>query len=461
MQEIYPAIEKSWLRAEIFFNYKTELTKFDCSSRSKLLATIRLILDYDFVILPDFLPALILLLRKNLDFRGRFIIHSHGNGTKCFSKESGALTFLEEQDIIVSASRSEAKSIKLCLPKARVEVVPFAIGHQRKVDKKSARSKVTKFVYVGRVSEQKNLHTLIAAFALAFAADEYHKNQRAPVLEIFGKPDGLGSPNMGFASKDYLRYLKMLVKNLGVEKSVKWRGFVYRDKIQDELSQTPHIFCSPSLHSDEDFGTAALYSLSLGAPAILSRWGGHIDFESKFGSRQVTLLPVTRSPTGPFLSPFRLAEKMTLTLNIFQLRPQHISHAKKVFNSHYSVERVSRNLARLISRTEKKSTPLQVSRLISATIARAQKLRLKSIYSGYDDKSANIFFKAYGAQDAKWPIIDTKNIWIVPWAKEVKNRWIINDPHRGRFDCSYTQKQASYKWLIENGFAFAIDKIND
>src|SRR5581483_11473012 len=157
------------------------------------------------------------------------------------------------------------------------------------------------FVYVGRISEQKNLHNLLHALSIL---REREPNLRW-TLEVYGKPDRWGSPNMGFRMKNYLGFLRRLSRALGIDDRVRWRGFVRRERLDPLIARRPHVFVSARLHSDEDFGVAALKSLCAGQPAVLSAWGGHLDLRRRFPG-QVRLVPVYRSGIGPFVDVGRL-----------------------------------------------------------------------------------------------------------------------------------------------------------
>jgi glycosyltransferase involved in cell wall biosynthesis len=131
---------------------------------------------------------------------------------------------------------------------------------------------ITPFVFIGRISIQKNLHTLLKCYLQA-----HSQNPQLSPLYLYGSQDHLGYPNLGIKNSTYLNDLIKLVPSNVLNHKIFFKGFVEREVIQKEIG-SQHIFISTSLHSDENFGMAALRSLYIGAKAILTDWGGHQNF---------------------------------------------------------------------------------------------------------------------------------------------------------------------------------------
>lgn len=267
--------------------------------------------------------------------------------------------------------------------------------------------KIEDIVFVGRISRQKNLHLLILAF------NELKKENPALRLHLYGKEDNLGSPSMEFRKPGYLEELKAL----GGE-DIFFHGFVKRETIKEELKKKPFVFCSPSLHNDENFGMAALMALESGGRAVLSHWGGHQNFIYFFPDR-VFSVPVGIEKFGPFLCIDELLKSLRLSLS---------GKAAREVNSPFHRDQIVANLK---LKTEKGGellvTPPLTKELLRKRVENEGEGPTK-IFNGYGDPDCHKFFKAYGAKEMNYPVKE-----LYPWVHQEKDQYIIDDPHRGHF----------------------------
>jgi len=67
--------------------------------------------------------------------------------------------------------------------------------------------------------------------------------------------------------------LMNIAKKLGIEKSVKFLGFIHHDRLPKIIANMD-IFCMPSILKSESFGVAALEAQACGVPVISSNIGG-------------------------------------------------------------------------------------------------------------------------------------------------------------------------------------------
>ncbi len=205
---------------------------------------------------------------------------------------------LYEEDLWIMSCQADAELAKLAWKKIKTKVVPL-----KKIEfhKKSLKTDTEKkhLYFFGRISEQKNIEASI--FAVALIADEMRKSRRK--FKIFGYEDYLGVPNLRVPGQGYLEELYGIVKRLGLTDLVEFYPAVHVQKMEEELRQG--IFLSPSVHSDENFGLVAFRALRLGAPVILSKWGGHKDLAHHFSG--IEYVDVYETKTGPEINPCQIA----------------------------------------------------------------------------------------------------------------------------------------------------------
>jgi glycosyltransferase involved in cell wall biosynthesis len=230
----------------------------------------------------------------------RLIIHAFESPSVFFANTylAGLKDFLYESDLWLMSCKADLELAKLSWKKINAEVFPL-----KSPDlflNTEATSEMRNVIYVGRISEQKNLHEAIVAIALI--ADEMRSSQRK--FKIYGYEDFLGLPHHRIPSLGYLEMLYKLVSRLGLSDIVEFHPALPQDKIIDVLKEG--VFLSPSFHSDENFGLVAFRALNQGIPVILSDWGGHRDFGSAFTN--VNVFSLHQSAKTPHLNPFELAD---------------------------------------------------------------------------------------------------------------------------------------------------------
>ncbi|HEX4925145.1 MAG TPA: glycosyltransferase, partial [Bdellovibrionales bacterium] len=292
MREILPAIESAWRPFNPKVVYPASAAAF-FEALPALLTAKRIVVTF----LNAHSVTAMRVLRQEYGSRVPFVIYLHGDGTngaQALTELNGLLT---KQDQFISSCSADARALRLCLHGAKVHVIPFPLGAKARKPRVVANPPL---VYVGRVSEQKNLHTLIWSLWVLKAVFK-----RPMRLSIYGREDGYGSPNMNLHTPNLGRRLKALAKRLGVEALIEWRGHCESATLEREVYSKHHVFVSASLHADENFGLAAFRSLCSGNPAALTRWGAHTDLYRKFRGR-VRLARVYRGSHGPFVSPLEL-----------------------------------------------------------------------------------------------------------------------------------------------------------
>lgn len=411
-------------------------------------------------------------LRRQLGVDVPMIIYLYGDGTEGLHAFGDFADVLTERDRFVVSSEADAAATRRCLPNAQVEVIPFPLVDQFKLNgsERGTRHDVARLAYVGRVSEQKNLHTLLfALWMLRLRPDP------APefALDVYGSQDNLGSPNMGLKFPDYGAYLQDLAERLGLADVVTWHGFKPRDWLFDNVHLEPGIFVSPSLHSDENFGTCVLASLVNGHQVVTTAWGGHLGFQEWF-PEQLTLVPVGRSTIGPVVDPVLLANAIRAAMDRTSttvVDDAALDRARAAF----SASAVTVRTLELLGRSRGAPMPLQKS----STQRHIDQQRVlfggtRKIYRNYADPAAQPFFEAYGMKE---PLTyrQRSSYILPPWTSVADGVLDVDDPHRGqqrhRIDrdrsrlvdvmtCTATEPcrlpENLVKMLVAQGYAFAL-----
>ena len=325
--------------------------------------------------------------------------------------------------------------------------MPFALLDEVQNDEsQKSSSNHLSLYYVGRISEQKNLHSLFWALSI------YVKKSQAPSisLDIFGGEDNLGSPNMGRTSGPYLQILIKLAQDLGLNEIVKFHGFTDRNLIAQKVRSGRKVFVSPSLHADENFGMAALRALSMGHYALLSDWGGHADYVATF-KNMVSLVDVQISKTGPFLVIPDLVKKIERIASIAD------SYEAQSLPSYYQLSQIQDQLRDIFYHQEASS--LQFMSCVELLAKRwsensKEEPHSSRVFNSFEDEIFHRFSMAYSGRTDYYGDKSIADLYVAPWVEFVENKIRIEDPHRGNKEIIEATAEDKNKWLREHGYAF-------
>jgi glycosyltransferase involved in cell wall biosynthesis len=384
MQEVLPSIAQCWKNSAIDLNLEYKLVNAD-TDQLRLYA--QDLLSSDLIIIIAFnetIAKLMVHVRKNLGVDAPFILHLYGHATLGLWPEArfGALAVMNEGDTFIGTCPGDITCINLTSKNARVLDIPYPYFSLETISK----NRDVAFVYVGRISDQKNLHLLIDSYYLL-----YLKKPTVPNLIIYGKEDFLGSPNMGIAPTDCLNQLEKKIASLDLQGKILFKGFVEREIIYEELGPN-HIFVTASTHSDENFGMALMRSLAAGALAVASDWGGHKVFK-KYCNDNIELSPVTFINGKPVINPEEFSilmnnalEKITLTVD-------------RALSEYFSNNNVTKMFKKIIKEYAKSTQPLELSaiaqKLHSQQLAFEQEGNTQKAFTSYQDPIAQLYLLAY------------------------------------------------------------------
>lgn len=465
MQEIIPSIENLWLglnSSEITvericvddLNLKEHIPRFLAADKFVVTAfNLKIVRAFEVI-------------KKVLNHSGQTFFYVHNMATiGCwplnFWKFSDLLT---TNDVFVVSCKRDISSLKSNYENCRSILTPFTytdhVANTKKI--KVEKDEDADFVFVGRVSAQKNLHSLIWGFSHFIK-----KNKTSSKLIIYGKEDDLGSPNMGMDCANYMDHLKALVTKLELTERVIFKGFVAREVISEDLARKDHIMVSPSLHSDENFGMAAFKYLISGKRCILSDWGGHSDYISSF-SDQLELIAVKDSDLGPVVSAMDINRAMENISSKNNYEPH--------FPVQYSLESIHETLLSALA-YEQEASKLIIHSHSKGILDKQEEYASSTenkfnerIFEDYKDLLSKEFFSHYGMIERSREELFDRNLYqLAPWLEIKKSTLVGHDFHKGAIsveldkgtfpiiDLSGTKKNISKELiskLVELGYAY-------
>lgn len=271
------------------FNYDSETTQED------LLHLVALIQEErpEKIVILDHKPhplRIFQTLSKSLNGKlPPLIVHLFGDFTLYYREWVQSESFLKDQKVtFVVPSERQGHLVNKYLQNAEAIVCPFPVDEEEFQFDENLRKKQrqewnvdsdeTIFVYTGRLSRQKRIHTLISAFEKVAL-----ENPRAH-LYFYGQTDHLGDQflNIWETEGEYLIRLVRLHEKLPEEirARVHFMGNGDAKKLKAVYSGADY-FVSLSVHNDEDYGMSIAEAQAAGLPVILSDWGGFGSFELK------------------------------------------------------------------------------------------------------------------------------------------------------------------------------------
>ncbi len=424
MEEIITWIEDSWKRwaadrnveCKIFMAEDISLTEFFKASMKS-----------EFIVVTCFnIPVARALkgLRGNFGVQVPWVYYLHGLASfGCWPLfQWGIGELLMTQDLFIGSCRRDKTQFELVFKNIECQIIPFSLNIKKPIPQRKPDD-VIRLAFIGRISSQKNLHTLLVAVSQLRQKFELH---------FFGKADDYGSPLVGRREKNYPEYLERVASELGL-KNVIFHGFMKREEIESMMDKDLWTFIAPSIHSDENFGMAAFRCLLNGHKVILSDWGGHADYPEHFSS-QVKLLPVKSSEIGPYIS----VDDISSAIETFCA--SSFKNGATSMPDYYTEETIHNHFDMIASRMDTKKTALKVAThpLLEIILKRRAQYFSPSgpaegaqIFENYSDEYLKVFYRAYGMRDVTESEKD--NIVQVPWVTASEDGYTVNDPHRGIF----------------------------
>lgn len=382
MQEVIPAIEKCWEES-------AESSRIINVDVDPLRDHLDFIMSCEALIVIAFnetISRFIVTLRSQLNLQIPIVLHLYGHATiACWPEHRfGALDCFNAGDAFIGTCGGDLLCMEKTFINAKSYNIPYPYYPDSETKPNTKGERV--FAYVGRISDQKNLHLLVLAYS-----ELLKKKVDSPPLLIYGKEDFLGSPNTGISSHQCLDDLTKLIKHLGIENQVFFKGFQSRDEIYKTLG-SEHIFVSASTHSDENFGMAAMRSLASGGRLVLSHWGGHQIFKEQHPKR-VWTSPVTFYHSKPVIDPIDFAGCLHQAL-ISDNAP-----GDPLLSSYFSPDEIVTQFKKVLAQLSFSDEKLHSSQIAKQAFEQQAKFEaegnIQKVFDGYEDELAQIYLSCY------------------------------------------------------------------
>lgn len=351
--------------------------------------------------------------------------------------------FFNEKDIFIVHCESDVELTKKSFECVNVLKIPagfVSVTCQKQVTSFAPKN----LYYIGRVSEQKNIHTLL--WAVSLLKDE----MKGSKLHIYGHHDHFGSPNFGISGEAYLDLLGKLVTELKLEDFVEFHGHKAIGNWAEHMAQKEGIGVFPGIHADENFGYAPFDLLKQGAPVILTRWGGFNDLIEYFPQNTFPV-DVYQSELGPCVNPSDLAEAIKKAISC-QSKPNSPAVMSKLSRGYWLEKLLTFISEYRPSETKLKPTQLAASLIESIDYSSNVSLKARGwmlngrVFKDYSDEKFHFASKAYGAKVL--PALTQKLSLKAPWIVCEKESFVVLDPLKGKFKLSAEAE------LYSKGFAF-------
>lgn len=458
MNEIIPWIIRLWERWSLKRGHKVLVLDVDEDETTKIFSEL---FTSDLVIVTSFTTSMarvIYLARKKLQMPLKCVVYLHNQATiACWPFYEWKMgDVLDTGDIFVGSCSRDKASMDACFKNAQTVVHPFSLDEYSLQINPPAQTDIAHFVFIGRISPQKNLHTAIWALHL-LTIDQPELKWK---FELYGSEDHYGSPLMGIGCDTYQEFLTELIEKYELTERIIFRGFQDRSKIQEEMSDHQRIFLAPSLHSDENFGMAAFRSLSQGHKVLLSDWGGHGDYKDHF-KENLFLVKVRESQSGPCIDAQDLTDKM---VQAAQSASSHTTNSayyteEEIFtvldsislpkkSGHVPVER--NELGKRIHEKRNHYYQLELAEKENTT----EPISGCRIFENFSDEDSLVMFRAYGMNT---PVKEHTGPGLrAPWVHPSEDGLIIYDPMKGQENIPNSGRLSEDQWLIEHGYATPI-----
>lgn len=233
----------------------------------------------------------------------RFVFHVFGDFSLYYPQWNKLNKILQghKVDFIVASKRQKQFLDQFLTSPMEAKVCPFPVDREdffyapelREEQRKAwgLKSDDVAFIFSGRISRQKRIHTLLKCFADMLMET---KTERAHLF-LYGNPDHIGDQFIGIQETEgeYFRKISRLYRSFpkSVQERIHFMGSVPNEELRS-VYQAADYLVNPSVHNDEDYGMSAAEALCSGLPVILTAWGGLAGFSISQVEEAITLIPV-------------------------------------------------------------------------------------------------------------------------------------------------------------------------
>ena len=186
---------------------------------------------------------------------------------------------LTNNDVLLVNCTSDLELAHKYFSNAQVHLLPFAIDDRlfHPLDEAERHAARESFgfrpqdrivVYAGRITLQKNIHTLLKVFSVV------HSVVPDACLVLAGSIEEHGSPEFGISPVRLLNTIRKLAAGLGIPGDrMRPMPGVPAARLR-ELYSIADVKVNLTLHHDENFGLSQVEAMACGTPVIGTAWGG-------------------------------------------------------------------------------------------------------------------------------------------------------------------------------------------
>lgn len=285
------------------YNYSTDSTTAEILETAQAIHAERpeaiVVMDHK----PHPYPLLKALLPLFEEKRPRIIFHVFGDFTLYYPYWDKLASLMEgfEVDFIVASDRQKLLIDKFLSPPMQCIVCPFPVDRKefsyQPVLRKNQRQEWglkendLAFVFTGRLSRQKRIHTLLVSF------NEFLERTKAENAHLFlyGNPDSIGDQFLAVweTEGEYFRKIHRIYKSLPerTQEKIHFMGSVPNAELKTVYQGADYLI-NLSVHNDEDYGMSVAEAQCSGLPAILTDWGGLASFHHPDLEEATRYIPV-------------------------------------------------------------------------------------------------------------------------------------------------------------------------
>jgi glycosyltransferase involved in cell wall biosynthesis len=280
-------------------------------------------------------PPYICLLMGAMSRGGRVLLDSH--------------ELITEGDVLLGNCTGDVALTTQFVANAQIRQLPLAFDHTvfhpvgeheraalRKKMGFSAEDNV--LFYSGRMTIEKNVHTLLRVFSIV---EKLVPNAH---LLIAGTEFDAPFSEFGVYSVSIRSMLTGIVKRLNI-KNVRFLGQQNREEL-GRLYNAADIAVNMTLHHDENFGLAQIEALGCGTPVAATQWGGLKDtvVDGKTGASISTIV----TGAGVKVDWWEAANKIVELLRETKKSPALRATCARIAQDEYSVEKYGERLATVV-----------------------------------------------------------------------------------------------------------------
>lgn len=189
------------------------------------------------------------------------------------------LPYLTTSDLLIANCSADVKLIHKFAPEAQVELLPWPFDSKTFYplppdERMAVREQLgitgqsQMLLYAGRLTVEKNLHTVLRAFAAI------HQVQSDTHLLLAGPVQDVPFLEFGVAPLHYAQSIDKAIKALQLPvECVRYLGRIEGERLR-LLYNAADAMINLTLHHDENFGLAQVEAIACGTPVIGTAWGG-------------------------------------------------------------------------------------------------------------------------------------------------------------------------------------------